>query len=178
MCIRDRLTTNLEAAEMIARQVRLRNLGGIIIVDFIDMENTAHREHLLTSFTQALSNDSVRVEISEVSNLGLVQMTRKRTRESLEHILCVTCPTCQCRGSLKSLSTVAYEIFREITRAAQFYDWSGFLIVAAEGVVEYLKQEEATMLAELESALGKPIKLQVKSSLTQEQYHILSSQKE
>jgi ribonuclease G len=165
--------TNLEASVAIARQIRLRNLGGIIIIDFIDMEDPAHKEQLLSSFSQALAKDSVRTEISELSSLGLLQMTRKRTRESLEHILCVPCPVCQSRGSIKSLSTVAYEILRELKRVAQIFPWSGFLVLASQPVVDYLLDEEATMLAESEAQLGKPIKLRVESSYTQENYDIL-----
>ena len=171
--------TNLEAVEAIARQVRLRNIGGIIIIDFIDMEDASHKAHLLQSLTNALAKDSARTEISEVSNLGLVQMTRKRTRESIEHILCVECHMCEGRGLIKSLPTIAYEIFRELKRASQFYQWPGFLVVASQAVVNCLLDEESTVLAELEAQLGKPIKLRIDSSYMQEQYDILPlSQKE
>lgn len=165
--------TNLEAVEVIARQVRLRNLGGIIIIDFIDMVDASHKEYLLQSLSTALAKDNARTEISEISNLGLVQMTRKRTRESLEHILCVACPVCQHRGLIKSIPTVSYEIFRELKRIAQFYPWAGFFVIAAQPVIDCLLDEESTMLAELEEQLGKPIKLRVESSYTQEQYDIL-----
>lgn len=171
--------TNLEAVDAIARQVRLRNIGGIIIIDFIDMEDASHKAHLLQSLTNALAKDSARTEISEVSNLGLVQMTRKRTRESIEHILCVECHMCEGRGLIKSLPTIAYEIFRELKRASQFYQWPGFLVVASQAVVNCLLDEESTVLAELEAQLGKPIKLRIDSSYMQEQYDILPlSQKE
>ncbi len=165
--------TNLEAIEIIARQVRLRNLGGIIIIDFIDMADPMHKAHLLETLRTALAKDSVRTEVSELTSLGLVQMTRKRTRESLEHILCVPCPVCQHRGSIKSMSTVCYEIFRELKRISENYPWAGFLILAAQEVVDYLLDEESIMLADLESLLGKPIKLRVESSYTQEHYDIL-----
>lgn len=164
---------NLEAVEVIARQVRLRNLGGIIIIDFIDMTEEIHKTHLLQTLTETLAKDSVRSEISSLSSLGLVQMTRKRTRESLEHILCVTCPLCRRRGSIKSFATVCYEIFREIKRSAKTYPWSGFLVLASPLVVEYLLEEESIMLADLETQLAKPIKLRAESSYTQEQYDIL-----
>lgn len=171
--------TNLEALEVIARQVRLRNLGGIIIIDFIDMEDPLHKERLLQLFNKALSKDNARTEISELSSLGLLQMTRKRTRESLEHILCVTCPLCHRRGSIKSLETICYEIFRELKRISDVYPWTGFLVVAAENVVNCLMDEESTMLAELESQLTRPIKLQVEPTYMQEKYDILPmSQKE
>lgn len=164
---------NLEAVDVIARQVRLRNLGGIIIIDFIDMEHSAHKKHILQALNAALAKDSVRTEVSELSRLGLVQMTRKRTRESLEHILCISCPICQGRGTIKSIATVVYEIFRELKRSAQFFPWEGFLVIASKPVIECLLDEESTMLAELETQLGKPIKLRVESSYVQEKFDIL-----
>lgn len=167
------LKTNLEAADAIARQIRLRNLGGIIIIDFIDMTKMEHKQILFESLLSALSKDHAKTEISEISNLGLVQMTRKRTRESLEHILCVTCPLCQRRGSIKSLETLSYDIFREIQRTARNFDWKGFLVIAAQEVIRYLSDVEYTMLAELEAELGRPIKLKVEPSYLQEQYDIL-----
>ena len=164
---------NLEAVEAIARQVRLRNLGGIIIIDFIDMVDPMHKAHLLQSLTIALAKDSARTEISELTSLGLVQMTRKRTRESLEHILCVPCPLCQRRGSIKSFATISYEIFRELKRIAESYPWTGFLVLASKEIVDYLLDEESTMLADLEAQLSKPIKLRVETTYTQEHYDIL-----
>ncbi|HSW69812.1 MAG TPA: ribonuclease G [Gammaproteobacteria bacterium] len=165
--------TNLEAVEVIARQVRLRNLGGIIIIDFIDMVDPNHKAHLIASLRAALAKDHVRVEVSELTSLGLVQMTRKRTRESLEHVLCVSCPLCQRRGSIKSYATVCYEIFRELKRVAENYQWPGFWIIAEKGTVNFLLEEESSMLADVEAQLGKPVKLQVEPSYTQEQYDIL-----
>lgn len=165
--------TNLEAVDIIARQVRLRNLGGIIIIDFIDMTEALHKAHLLETLKKALAKDNARTEISELSSLGLVQLTRKRTRESLEHVLCVTCPLCQRRGSIKSLETICYEIVRELRRISQHYPWAGFLVVATDAVVNFLLEEESTMLADIETQLARPIKLQVDSSYMQEQYDIL-----
>lgn len=165
--------TNIEAIEVIARQIRLRNLGGIIIIDFIDMVDPAHKEQLLASLTAVLNQDSARIQISELSSLGLVQMTRKRTRESLEHILCVPCPLCQKRGSVKSLATVCYEIFRELQRAAQIYPWTGFLVVVSTMVADELLNEESTMLADLEAQLSKTIKLRIEPTYVQEHYEIL-----
>jgi ribonuclease G len=165
--------TNLEAVDIIARQIRLRNLGGIIIIDFIDMQDVAHQQQLLESLTNAMAKDSVRTQISELSSLGLVQMTRKRTRESLEHILCVPCPLCQKRGSIKSLPTVCYEIFRELQRAAQLYPWPGFVTVVAPIVAAELLNEQSTMLADLEAQFVKPIILRVDDSYVQEQFDIL-----
>jgi ribonuclease G len=165
--------TNLEAIEVIARQVRLRNLGGIIIIDFIDMFEPSHKEHLLQSLKEALAKDSSKSQISELSSLGLVQMTRKRTRESLEHILCVPCPLCNKRGSVKSLRTICYEIFRELKRVSQSYSWPGFLVITSTAVANELLNEESTMLADLETQLGKPIKLRADASCILEHYDIL-----
>lgn len=165
--------TNLEAVEVIARQVRLRNLGGIIIIDFIDMMDPSHKTHLLQSLATALEKDSARTEISELSSLGLVQMTRKRTRESIEHVLCTPCPLCQKRGSIKSVATICYDILREIKRISQIYPWAGFLVAASQEVVSCLLDEESTMLADLEAQLGKPIQLRAEPSFTQEHYDIL-----
>jgi ribonuclease G len=165
--------TNLEAVAVITRQVRLRNLGGIIIIDFIDMTDAAHKEQLLAALMTALAKDSVKTQVSELSSLGLVQMTRKRTHESLEHILCVPCPTCQSRGSIKSLETICYEIYREIKRAAETYGWPGFKICAAPEVTQQLLEEEAPLLAELTAQLGKPIKLMTENYYARERYDIL-----
>jgi ribonuclease G len=165
--------TNLEAIEVIARQVRLRNLGGIIIIDFIDMYEPSHKEHLLQSLREALANDSSKSQISELSSLGLVQMTRKRTRESLEHILCVPCPLCYKRGSIKSFRTICYEIFRELKRVSQSYSWAGFLVITSQAIADELMNEESTTLADLETQLGKPIRLRAEASCGLEHYDIL-----
>jgi ribonuclease G len=165
--------TNLEAVAVIARQVRLRNLGGIIIIDFIDMTDAEHKQQLLAALITELAKDSVKTQVSELSSLGLVQMTRKRTHESLEHILCVPCPTCQSRGSIKSLETICYEIYREIMRAAETYAWPGFKIRAAPEVTQQLLEEEAPLLADLTTQLGKPIKLMPENYYARERYDIL-----
>lgn len=165
--------TNRDAIDVIARQVRLRNLGGIIIIDFIDMAEPQHKAELLQLLTAALAKDSARTEVSELSSLGLVQMTRKRTRESVERILCVPCPVCQHRGTVKSLETIGYEILRELQQTAKNFAWPGFLIIAAAVVVDYLRTDAAKMLAEIELQLGRPIKLRVESAYVQEHYDIL-----
>jgi ribonuclease G len=165
--------TNLEAAQAIARQLRLRNLGGIIILDFIDMLEQEHKRQVLRSLEKHLMRDHAKSHISEVSSLGLVQMTRKRTRESLEHILCATCPACHGRGSLKTPETVCYEVFREIMREARQYDAQKLLVLASQEVVDRLLDEESQSLAEIEEFVGKPIKLQVESLYTQEQYDVV-----
>jgi ribonuclease G len=165
--------TNLEAIEVIAHQIRLRNLGGIIIIDFIDMTDVSHKEELLAVLSAAMAKDSARTQISELSSLGLVQMTRKRTRESLEHILCVPCPLCQKRGSIKSVATVCYEIFRELQRSAKLYPWPGFVAVVSTMVAAELANEQSTMLADLQAQLGKTIKLRPDHTFVQEQFQIL-----
>ena len=165
--------TNLEAIEVIARQVRLRNLGGIIIIDFIDMFDLQHKEQLLQTLKEALAKDSSKSQVSELSSLGLVQMTRKRTRESLEHILCVPCPLCAKRGSVKSLKTICFEIFRELKRVSQSYSWPGFRVIASPAVADELLNEESTTLAELETQFGKPIQLRAEATFMLAHYDIL-----
>ena len=165
--------TNLEAAQTIARQLRLRNLGGIIIIDFIDMGNETHKRQVLRALEKALARDHTRTHISNVSPLGLVEMTRKRTRESLEHILCDPCPTCAGRGSIKSADTVCYEIFREILREARQFDTERLLVIASPEVIDQLVDEESSAFAELEAFVGKPITLQVENLYSREQYDVV-----
>jgi ribonuclease G len=165
--------TNLEAAQSIARQLRLRNLGGIIIIDFIDMDEPDHRRQVLRALERALEKDNAKAHISEVSSLGLVQMTRKRTRESLEHVLCECCPTCSGRGTIKTAETVCFEIYREITREARAYDTEQLLVLASQEVVDLLIDEQSTAIAELESFVGREIRFQVESLYTQEQYDVV-----
>ncbi len=165
--------TNLEAAQAIVRQLRLRNLGGMIIIDFIDMQTEEHKRQVLRALEKNIERDHANCHISEISNLGLVQMTRKRTRESLEHILCETCPMCDGRASVKTAETVCYEIFREILREARQFDAQQLLVLAAQEVVDMLLDEESTSLAELESFIGKPIKFQVEALYNQEQFDVV-----
>lgn len=165
--------TNLEAAQAIARQLRLRNLGGIIIIDFIDMSMEEHKRQVLRALEKSLERDHAKSHITEVSSLGLVEMTRKRTRESLEHILCESCPTCAGRGSLKTAETVCYEMFREIIREARQYDAKQLLVLASQDVVDLLLDEESASLAELEAFVGVPIKFQVEALYTQEQFDVV-----
>ena len=164
--------TNLEAAQGIARQLRLRNLGGIVILDFIDMLVDEHKRQVMRALEKALEKDHARTSISEVSVLGLVEMTRKRTRESLEHVLCGTCPTCAGRGTIKTAETVCYEIFRDILREARLFDAKELLVMAGQDVVDLLVDEESGSLAELESFIGIPIRFQVETMFTQEQYDV------
>ncbi|OQW90717.1 MAG: ribonuclease E/G [Beggiatoa sp. IS2] len=165
--------TNLEAAQAIARQLRLRNLGGIIILDFIDMLDQDHKRQVLRTLEKCLERDHTKSHISEVSSLGLVQMTRKRTRESLAHILCETCPTCHGRGSIKSAETVCYEIFREILREARQFEAQNFLVLASQEVVNRVLDDESNYVAELEELIGRSVRFHVESSYTQEQYDVV-----
>ncbi|MEX2517231.1 MAG: ribonuclease G [Gammaproteobacteria bacterium] len=165
--------TNLEAAQAIARQLRLRNLGGIIIVDFIDMQDIEHQRQVLRALEKNLERDHSKVNISEVTSLGLVQITRKRTRESLEHILCESCPTCNGRGTVKTAESVCYEIFREILREVRQFDAKKLLVVASQPVVNMLMDEESSSIAELEAFIGRPITFQIETVYEQEQYDIV-----
>lgn len=165
--------TNLEATQAIARQLRLRNLGGIIIIDFIDMQNEEHQRQVLRALEKSVERDHSRIAISEVTSLGLVQVTRKRTRESLEHVLCEPCPTCAGRGSIKSAETVCYEIFREILREARQFDAQKLLVVASQTVVDTLLDVESDGVLELEEFIGIPIRFQVETAYTQEQYDVV-----
>lgn len=165
--------TNLEATQTICRQLRLRNLGGIIVIDFIDMASSEHQRQVLRSLEKHLERDTSKFIISELTSLGLVQLTRKRTRESLEHILCETCPTCDGRGKLKTTETVCYEIFREIIRDSRQFDAEKLLVVASQQVIDMLMDDESINLAELEETLGKPITFQVEPYYSQEQYEIV-----
>lgn len=164
---------NLEATYAIARQLRLRNLGGIIIIDLIDMEDPEHKRQVLRSLEKYLERDHTRTHISGVSALGLVEMTRKRTRESLGHILCEPCPVCKGRGSLKTAETVCYEIFREILREARQYESQKLLVLASQEVVDLMLDEESASVAELEEFIKRPIRFQVESLYTQEQYDVV-----
>jgi ribonuclease G len=165
--------TNMEATQAIARQLRLRNLGGIIIIDFIDMIEEEHKRQVMRALEKALEKDYAKTQVCEVSSLGLVEMTRKRTRESLGHILCEPCPTCSGRGTIKTAETVCYELFREILREARQFETSELLVLASQEVVDLLLDEESTSLAELEEFIGKNIKLQVEALYVQEQFDVV-----
>ncbi|MYM64940.1 ribonuclease G [Pseudomaricurvus sp. HS19] len=165
--------TNLEAATAIARQLRLRNIGGIIILDFIDMKESEHQRQVLRTLEKMMERDHAKTSITGVSELGLVEMTRKRTRESLGQVMCEPCPVCQGRGSLKSAETVCYEIFREILREARAYNNEKFLVLASQVVIDRLLDEESSNVADLEEFISCTIQFQVESIYTQEQYDII-----
>jgi len=165
--------TNLEAATAIGRQLRLRNLGGIIILDFIDMQDPEHQRQVSRTLAAGLAKDHVKTKVSGVSDLGLIEMTRKRTRESLEQLLCQPCPSCEGTGTTKTAETICYEIFREILRAHRAYDTDTYLVLASQAVIDQLLDEEAHRLAELEEFIGKNIGLQVESLYFNEQYDVV-----
>ena len=165
--------TNLEAAQTIARQLRLRNLGGIIILDFIDMQLEDHKDQVFSALEKALEKDPAKTSVSQLSSLGLVEMTRKRTRESLEHVLCESCPTCDGRGYIKTAATVCYEIFREILRESRQFDARELLVLASQDVTDLLLDEESDSLAELQAFIGVPIRFQAESLYKQEQFDVV-----
>jgi len=165
--------TNLEAAGAIARQLRLRNLGGIIIVDFIDMTRDEHRAAVLSEFRKQLSKDRTKVTLGGFTQLGLLEMTRKRTRESLARVLCEACPTCEGRGQIKTARSVCYDIMREILREARQFAPKEFRVVAAANVVEMLLDEESQHLAGLSDFIGKPISLTAEPANQTEHYDIV-----
>ncbi len=165
--------TNLEASQCIARQLRLRNLGGIIIVDFIDMDEDSQREAVMNELKRAVEKDRARISVSGFSALGLVEMTRKRTRESLAHILCEPCPSCRGRGELKTAQTVCYEILRELLRHARQFSAREFRVLASQKVIGLLLDEESQSLANLSDFIGKPVSLQVENQYSQEAFDIV-----
>jgi ribonuclease G len=165
--------TNLEAAQAIARQLRLRNLGGIIIIDFIDMDSAEHRNAVLDELRRALARDRTRITLNGFTALGLVEMTRKRTRESLAHVLCEPCPTCAGRGEVRTAHTVCYDILREIVREARAFKAREFRVIAAQPVIDLLLEEESGSLAMLQDFIGRPVSVQVETSYTQEQFDIV-----
>lgn len=165
--------TNLEATQAIARQLRLRNLGGIIIVDFIDMVRPDHQDSVLAELRKQLSRDRVKTNASGFSQLGLVEMTRKRTRESLAHMLCEPCPICNGKGRVKTARSVTYDIFREILREARQFDPREFRVIAPPKVIELFLDEESEHLAGLSEFIRKPVSLQSDSAMGPEQYDIV-----
>jgi ribonuclease G len=165
--------TNLEATHTIARQLRLRNLGGIIIIDFIDMADEEHRRQVLRSLQRALERDHAKTSLTEISSLGLVEMTRKRTTESLERRLCIPCPNCAGRGTIKSTETVCLEIFREIMRSSRQFEASKLMVLASSKVVERILDEQSALVAELEELIGKPIRFQQEDQYGQEQFDVV-----
>lgn len=151
--------TNIEATSAIARQLRLRNLGGMILIDFIDMMEPDHKKRVLHSLEVGMAKDRAKSNIYGFTSLGLIEMTRKRTRESLEHLLCGECPACKGRGSIKTVETICFEITREIVRVNKAFSADKFVIYASAIVADALLGEESHILAELEAFVGKQIKV-------------------
>jgi len=165
--------TNLEAASSLARQLRLRNLGGMVIIDFIDMKEEEHKRQVIRTLEKVLEKDHAKTHISEVSSLGLVQMTRKRDRESLENVLCEPCKICDSRGTIKTAQTICYEILRELHRSAKTYEAKNYLVLASQDVVDRMQDEEAAHVAEIESLIGKPVRFQAERLYSQEQFDVV-----
>lgn len=165
--------TNLEAVQALARQLRLRNLGGIIIIDFIDMHNEEHKRQVMLALERALERDHAKTNVCEISALGLVEMTRKRTTESLGHLMCEPCPVCSGRGELKSADTVLLEVFREIMRSSRQFEANRLLVVASPAVVDKILDDQSTTVAELEEVIGKSIRFQREEQYTQEQFDVV-----
>lgn len=165
--------TNIEATLAIARQLRLRNLGGMILIDFIDMTEPDHQRRVLHSLEVATSKDRAKINIHGFTALGLIEMTRKRTRESLEHVLCGECPVCKGRGSIKTIETICFEVMREIVRVNRAYDADQFVVYASPAVAEALMGEESHMLAELEVFVGRQIKVQTEPLYNQDKYDVV-----
>ncbi|GAB4187785.1 MAG: ribonuclease G [Wenzhouxiangellaceae bacterium] len=165
--------TNLEAAQAIARQLRLRNLGGIIIIDFIDMQEEIHREQVVKTLERGLARDHARTHISSISPLGLVEMTRKRTTDSLANRLCEPCPSCAGSGRIKTADSVCFEVFREIMRAVKQFEARQLMVVAAPHVIDKISEEHSTTVAELEERCGKPISLKADDGYGQEQFDVV-----
>ncbi|MDQ3206757.1 MAG: ribonuclease G [Pseudomonadota bacterium] len=165
--------TNLEAAQSVARQLRLRNLGGIIIIDFIDMTDVEHRRQVLRQLEKGLGRDHAKTTVYDFSPLGLVEMTRKRTTESLERQLSEPCHECGGRGMVKTPETVIHEIFRDIVRQVRQFDAQRMLVIASPAVVARITEEESAAVAELEEFLGKTIRFQPDGQYAQEQFDVV-----
>jgi ribonuclease G len=167
--------TNLEAAQTVARQLRLRNLGGIIVIDFIDMQDDEHKRQVLRTLEKGLANDNVKTTVYDFSPLGLVEMTRKRTIDSLQRQLCEPCPVCIGRGYLKTAETVIYEIFREVTRAVRQFEAIKVMVMASPQVVAKITEEESASVAELEEFIKKEIRFQADDQYAQDQFDVVLS---
>ncbi|AYB49356.1 ribonuclease E/G [Candidatus Williamhamiltonella defendens] len=166
--------TNIEATRVIARQLRLRNLGGIIIIDFIDMKNEGHKKNVLSSLKKALNQDRVKTTVGEFSPLGLIEITRKRTTENIEKILCDRCQTCEGRGWFKSPETVCHEIFRKMIQLHHSSDSQQMLVYVSNRVSDFLLHQKAETLAKIQCLLGKKIQIKIDPLYTQNQFHILT----
>ena len=170
-----RFRTNLEAAVAIGRQLRLRNLGGIVAVDFINMENEDYQRQVLRMLERSIEGDSVKTRISELNELGIVILTRTRSRGCLSDLLQESCPQCQGTGQIKTAETVCYEIFRAVMQAYRSYSAKITTIIAAPSVIDRLIDDESDSLADLETFIHRPIRLQVDSSFSQDRFEVVVS---
>ncbi len=166
-------TTNLEAAHALVQQIRLRNLGGIIVVDFIDMTDPTHRNAVLTTLREALAKDRVPFSVSSFSALGLVEITRKRTRASLNALLCETCPSCHGTGQIKTKQTICYEILRDMLQTARQLNADALRIFVAPDIADMLLTEEAAHLAQMQDLIGKTVSVQSVAQFHREQYEVV-----
>lgn len=167
--------TNLEAAKAIARQLRLRNLGGIIMLDFIDMLDPEHQKGVMDALLTALAKDKSKYTISPISPLGIIEMTRKRTRESLRQVMCETCPTCGGRGYVKTIETQVYELFRDLMREARDYTPKQLTVMGDPNLIEFIREEESLAFSDLQVLLKTPIRLHAEPAYSDGQYDIAVS---
>ena len=167
------LKTNLESVKEIAFQLRLRNIGGLIIIDFIDMEKEAHRDKVHAVLEEALKNDKSRTNILKISELGLVEMTRKRVRESIGRTLCVSCPYCEGKGYVKSRTTTVYEIFRELQREMRPAPGYRMTLLVHPEIASILYDEERPGIEELEKTFEKQITITARPHFHLEQFEII-----
>jgi ribonuclease G len=170
------LRTNLDAAEEVVRQLRLRNIGGLIIIDFIDMEKAADRSRVYDTLQEAVrQKDKAQTKILKISELGLVEMTRKRSRESLEQLLCSACPTCEGTGKAKSAETISYEILRKVQQPSAFpSESSRVLVKASPAVAAFLSDSESRVLDQIEKAIAKRIVIKAQEAFRAGQYEIVA----
>jgi ribonuclease G len=164
--------TNMEAAKEIVHQLRLRNLGGIIVVDFIDMQEQENKARLMEVLDEVLKRDKSKTNVAQLSSLGLVEMTRKRTRDSLGRMLQEECKRCHGSGYIKSLTTICYQLFREIVAEARAYPCEKLMVIAHPSLIDLLLGEESEDVAALETFLGKEISFKSDSNLSPEHYEI------
>ncbi len=169
------LKTNLEAAREIVHQLRFRNIGGLIILDLIDMEVAANREKVYRALLDALREDKARVNLLKISELGLIEMTRKRTRENLVQALCDPCPNCEGRGYLASSRTVCHKILRELPKAAKHLNGNLMLVQSNPDVAELLLGSEADALRQVEAGLGRSVSVRSNPSYHREMFEITST---
>ena len=165
--------TNLEAAQTLARQLRLRNIGGIIIIDFIDMIEKSHKLQVLGTLEEQLVGDSARTNVLGYTGLGLVEMTRKRTTENLQDMLCEPCDKCDGLGSIETIQTISFKLFREITRAVKQFKASKVMVIGSRRLVQYIIEEHSETLAEMEESLGKRISFQAEESYERHQHDVV-----